>query len=112
MNHSQDIPGMIWNAASLTTPLLVSVVSIGRLAAVYLPLKYDKIFTSPVVYTMLIYCWLHGVAASSLSLWGDTGDGNLKVLMTCFLNLVQFLVYCSSVLFVYRFIFMTYKYAI
>ena len=66
---------MVWNAASLTTPLLVSVVSIGRMSAVYLPLKYDKIFTPPVVYTLLIYCGVHGGVASCLSLWGDSGKG-------------------------------------
>ena len=69
---------MLWNMASLTTPLLLGSASIGRFLAVYLPFTYEKYFCrSNVVKLMMIYCWSHGFIGASISFAGPNKDGQL-----------------------------------
>jgi hypothetical protein len=66
---------MLWNMASLTTPLLLSSASIGRFLAVYCPFAYEKYFKSSVVKGMIIYCWSHGLIGATISFAGPDRDG-------------------------------------
>ncbi|XP_063682356.1 uncharacterized protein LOC134817155 [Bolinopsis microptera] len=66
--------GMLWNMASLTTPLLLGSASIGRFLAVYCPFTYEKYFKSNVVKGMIIYCWSHGFIGAAISFAGPNRD--------------------------------------
>ena len=45
-----------------------------RVVAVYSPIRYSRISGRCIVNCLYAYCWVHGLAGSSLSLFGDNSS--------------------------------------
>eukprot|EP00116_Pleurobrachia_bachei_P003755 sb/3464017/ len=75
--------GISWNMASLTTPLLLSSASIGRLLAVYLPFVYEKIFKLSLVRILIAICWGVGFLGATISVY----TGKRKVIYVALFTL-------------------------
>ena len=49
--------GITWCVVSVATPLLLSIVSIGRFLALYAPHRYDLIYTPNLVQILIVISW-------------------------------------------------------